>query len=472
MSSFFSFRCWLWASVYSLIFLLLIVWQMPGTIGFRYVLMGLLLPTALALNGWRSPYAKSHRVDWSPLLWLALLSVWMMMVISLWGQNPKISWGEFRGQWLSALAAGLVGLMLSRAAIRDSASQVRKLLMTIFWALVIQVLIHNGLDVLYWFSTDNLPFRQAPVLYLPNIISALIKGEPWQEAFTGDSPDKFSYVNNVFAALLAAEAAQRVMLKKRWLTCSDSVLIISFGAMLLCSYWLQTRNGNVGLLLLLTLVGLMMAFRLIDHFGITRVISGGLLVLVAISTLGNMMIRSDPRWQKLAETIPIALDTQTNRTWLTMDGKYPKLTNGEQVDASAYERLAWAKEGAQLVFDNPWGTGYNRLAYGAGIDHKYQMNGAYRAHSHSGVIDFTIANGVVGLILWLGFLGSLFYVGWQTFRNGQIGLGLTLMFLVSGFMVRSIVDSNIRDHVLQQFIFLAMILHGLTANKKQVQLLP
>lgn len=462
-------RTGLWVTAYLLVFLLLVVWQIPGTIALRYSLLGLLFPIALLLlfvRGQSSNYCKTTP---TPLIWLLTLTVWMMLVIYFWGQNPGVSWGELRGQWLSPLAAGVVGLLLASAARKDPQRHELQLLMVVFWALLIQVLIHDVLGALYWWATGELPFRQAPVLYLPDISYAIIKGLPWHEGFTGEGPDKFSYVNNVLAALLVAEVAQRILLHKRWLSCSNVVLGVAFGAMLLCSYWLKMRNGNVGLLLLLTFAALMMAVRLVDRFGKARVVSALFGVIGVIFILGLAMIRSDPRWQKLEETIPIALDTQTNRSWLVREN-YPMIANGEVVDISAYERLAWAKEGLRLILDNPWGTGYNRLAFGAGIDRKYQMNGTYRAHAHSGIIDFAIANGIVGLVLWFGFLGSLFYVGWQAYRGEQVGLGLGLMFLISGFMGRSIVDSNIRDHILQQFFFLAMLFYGLTVPARSRKL--
>lgn len=449
-------------SAYSLIFLLLVVWQIPSTIALRYGLLGLLFPIALALLSVHGRSGDFYKKPSAPFIWLVSLTGWMMFVIYFLGQNPGVSWGELRGQWFSALAAGVVGFLLAKAACRGSAGQGLQLLMVVFWSLLIQVLIHDVLGALYWWSTGEIPFRQAPVLYLPDISYAIVKGAPWYEAFTREGPDKFSYVNNVLGTILVAEVAQRILLQKRWLSCSNAVLGIALGAMLLCSYWLQMRNGNVGLLLLLTLAALMMMVRLADRFGKVQVISASLGVMAVLFILGFAMIRSDPRWQKLEETIPIALDTQTNRSWLVREN-YPKTASGDVVDISAYERLAWVKEGLKLVLDNPWGTGYNRLAFGVGIDRKYHMNDTYRAHAHSGIIDFTIANGLVGLALWLCFLGALFYGGLKAFRGEQVGLGLALMFLISGFMGRSIVDSNMRDHILQQFFFLAMLFYGLTA---------
>ena len=96
------------------------------------------------------------------------------------------------------------------------------------------------------------------------------------------------------------------------------------------------------------------------------------------------------------------------------------------------------------------------------------MNGALRGgHSHSGIVDFFIANGVPGLLLWFAFLLSITVLGWKTFAGANMALGLMLIFLISGFFSRSLVDSNIRDHVFQQFLFMAGIFATLCAGTIQ-----
>lgn len=457
----------LWIGAQITTFLLLVVWQIPGTIGLRYGLLGLLIPIVVVLCYWRTPINQALLINRSPIIWLLVLTGWLMLVIMLWAVEPALSWKEFRGQWLTALGAGLAGGFLARAASKDSPGRRIALLRSIFWALLAQVLLHDILGAIYWASTGNLPFRQAPVLYLPEFFRALSESTPILDGFTGTSPDKFSYVNNTLAALLVAELVQRLLLRKSWLGCSHWLLSGAILAVLLCSYWLQMRNGNVGLLLLLAMTALMLAIRLLPRLGAVRVLLGVVIVIATLAALAQAMVHSDARWQKLTQTIPVALDTESHRVWLTRDSNYPLMASGDVVDLSAYDRLAWGKEGFKLILDHPLGTGYNRNAYGDGIDRKYEQHGNARGgHAHSGVIDFTIANGAVGLVLWLGFIASLFYVGWQTFRGEQVGLGLVLMFLVSGFMGRSIVDSNIRDHVLQQFFFLAMLFYGLTASTR------
>ncbi len=453
---------------YSAIFILLLIWQIPGTIGLRHALLGILL---LSSSVWairsRSLKTAATSLPMAPIFLFALLSGWMVLVILGWSTDPGLSWKEFRGQWLVAAGCGAIGIVVARMAQRADQTLKNSLIKVIFLALLVQVVAHDLLGAAYWFVTGLQPFRQAPVMYAPEMLTALWQGKPWLDVFSGTSPDKFSYVNNTLAALLVAETVQRLLLHKRWLPYSNTFITVSLAAVILCSYWLQMRNGNVGLLLLFALAALMVCIRLIKKLGTTRVLLGLALFVAVLGIMGGMMVHSDARWQKLTQSIPIALDTETHRVWLTRDGKYPLMPDGQPVDVSAYERLAWGKEGVKLVVDRPLGTGYNRNAYGDRIDAKYDRQGTYKGgHAHSGVIDFTIANGLPGLFLWLSLLASLFWVGWCAFRSGSIALGLTLMFLISGFMGRSLVDSNIRDHVLQQFMFLVGLLYSL-ANSKQ-----
>lgn len=447
---------------YLVIFLLLFIWQVPGTISLRNALLGLLLLTicwwSAQVRPWQF-YAQKLRL--APLLWLTALTGWMLIVILGWSTEQALSLREFSSQWLLAVGCGATGLLAARNAVHTNRLTIQRLFNIVFLALLAQVCLHDLLGFIYWLATSEQPFRQAPVLYLPQIISNLWHGNPWLEAFNESSPDKFSYVNNTLAALLVAETVQRLLLHKRWLPYSNAFFLGALAAVLLCSYWLQMRNGNVGLLLLFALAALMVCIRLIKSMGASKVLLGLTLVLATLGVVGSLMVKSDARWQKLAQSIPIALDTETHRVWLTRDGNYPLMRNGEVVDVSAYERLAWGKEGVKLVVDQPLGSGYDRNAFGDRIDAKYNRKGAYRGgHAHSGVIDFAIANGLPGLLLWLAFLASLFWIGWSAFRGGNVALGLTLMFLISGFMGRSLVDSNIRDHVLQQFMFLAGVFYG------------
>ena len=120
------------------------------------------------------------------------------------------------------------------------------------------------------------------------------------------------------------------------------------------------------------------------------------------------------------------------------------------------------KEGFILITENPFGIGYGRNAFGHGLKAKYGEGGG---HSHSGIIDLGIGTGFIGMGLWVVFLASLMYYGFRSFKKDESYFGMILLFIVSGFFFRMIVDSVIRDHMLEQFMFLVGLLLALSIKE-------
>lgn len=441
---------------------------MPGTIGLRNALLATLV--LLLLLPPRQVRANIASVRWPqwPMGLFIVLTIWIVVVNAGWALEPGLSWREFWAQWTLPALCGIAGGLVAARALSLGAMATKRLAGTIFYTFFGLVLLHDLLDAAYWWNTGLAPFRQAPVLYLAQLPNLLVQDQSFWVAFDGRFGEKFSFVNNTFAALLFAEMIQRIMQKQRWIPVSNKVLGFGFLALLLCSYWLSFRNGNIGLLAMLTMAALMLLVRLRRSIAIGKILvllTVGMLLLVG--SIGAFW-KSDPRWERFAETVPVAWDTTHYRAWISSTLEpYPLLSDGNPVDSSAYERIAWIKEGSKLAWENPLGTGLNRNAFFDGIDRKFNLGGMVRGgHAHSGVVDFTIANGFPGIALWIAFLVSLAWLGWKVFREGHTALGLVLMFLVSGFFSRSLVDSTLRDHVLQQFLFMVGMFGLLAHNAK------
>lgn len=432
--------------------MLMMVWPMPGTIALRngvLLLLGICVLLGVRQRNVKRPLAI--KLPNLPLLIYLVLTVWICIVILVWGQEPKLSWKEFPPQWLLPMMSGLVAWGLVYWAAMNQRQQ--GLIHTLFYTFLAAIIIQNCMGALYFMETGAQPFRQASVLYIPR----LLKGMPWQEAFDGNFGEKFSFVNNMFVAFVLAEIGQRLLTRACWLQVPNWLLGFSLFSAGLCSYWLSFRNGNIGLLTLVGFFGVLLILAHKDRLSLW-------LKLLLICFLGSLLIglaylfvKSDPRWQTFSETAVIAIDGDPGKAWL-LRKDYPLLTNGQTVDLSAYERISWIKEGIKLSVKYPMGTGFNRNAFSDTLDREYQLNGLIRGgHSHSGIVDFMIANGVPGALMWLAFLASCAWVGWGMVRQGNVAQGLTVVFLVSGFFNRGLVDSNIRDHVLQQFLFLLTV---------------
>jgi O-antigen ligase len=183
--------------------------------------------------------------------------------------------------------------------------------------------------------------------------------------------------------------------------------------------------------------------------------------------LGVLAVGNDPRYEGFAESVAIGWDTENHRNWLhgfqTRD--WPLRANGEKVDESTYTRVAWAKEGVKLVVDHPWGTEISKYTFSRLISEKYGVD--FVSHSHIGLIDFGLNVGFPGIMLWLVFLIALAWMGWSVTRRYEDAVGLCLFFIVAAFSARMMIDSILRDHMLEQFMFCAGMLMVACAASSQ-----
>jgi O-antigen ligase len=179
-------------------------------------------------------------------------------------------------------------------------------------------------------------------------------------------------------------------------------------------------------------------------------------------------LRNDARWQGFSEAAAVAFDTKNNMAWLDR-GKYPLplMQNGQPVEESAYSRLAWAKVAVEQIQRHPLGLGYGHKAFGWAVNSSYNVNTGHES-SHSGLLDFTLANGIPGLLLWLALSAALITSGWCAFRNRHSPVGLMLAFTVIAYLVRCLIDGHLSGFRFEMYAFLvgALIMAQATENEQ------
>lgn len=411
---------------------LMFVWSMPNLTGLRNSLLAvdLLICFPLAWSVLRN--GGLHRFfPVLPLKIYCVLTLWIVLCAILFADNRVVSFHEIWGQWIRSALAGAMGFMLASLSVSrrlrlSSASILTVLMLAIFS----QVMLHD-VDMLWqWVRTGKIPLGETRIL---------------------ESRTVLTYVVNLLLAFSAAELMGRVLFKRRYMPLPGIFFVFIGFVCIFASYTLQTRNGMIGTMALLVSCSLLFWFVKRKTTNNILVASLVLLVLSGVATLGWFAYKSDPRWASLLETVPIAWDTQGHQEWIHR--QYPLLADGSPVSGSNYERIAWAKEALLQIAREPIGVGYNRSAFGVALK-KIHPDLVETAHSHSGILDFTIANGIPGLIIFIAFLWVCFQQGLLTFFKNHSPQGLLLAFIVTGFFGRSLVDSNIRDHMLEQFMFL------------------
>lgn len=418
---------------------LIFVWPVEHTIALRYALGGLLLIGTTCWwwpKTWRQSLfgALQARPTGIACLLLGMLTLWFVTQAVFIAPEAHWVWQELRGQWVKDLLFWGLGLALGAGVVlHKDAQQGQRWLLAVLIGLAGIVLWNVFACLWLWFSTGQLPLMHS---------------------VTGARATD-SYVNNMLLAFLVGDLLARDRAQK-FLPWDRAVSIVLIVFCVINTAFIGARNGWIGL-------GMLAFSGVVVHYinGWQRVGKKALIflpVLLALLVAGAWTSwKTDPRWNSLKETLPVAWDIDTNKAWLNADKyAYPLLPSGQVADASNYERPAWIHAGLRLVADRPLGAGFSRHAFGHEVARLYpESEPSPGMHSHSGMIDFAVGAGVPGVILWLGFVITLIGFGGVAYFRYGAAAGLVLVFLTSGFFGRSLLDSSMRDHMLEQFLFVA-----------------
>jgi O-antigen ligase len=309
------------------------------------------------------------------------------------------------------------------------------------------------------------PIHAATAALLLHIL-VLFAYQIWIWAHSGTYPlgttpfaekDYHSMLVTTLSALILADMLCRSILQRMIFPLPWPALAGILALSCIASVTLLARNAVI--INALLVIASVLIFVVIKRKTLGRVVVPSMLVLfLVIGSLGWAGLRSDVRWQGFMESAAAALDTKTNMAWLDMQAyPLPLMKNGQNVDESAYFRLAWAKVGVEQIAQYPLGLGYGHKAFGWAVNRSYHVQTGHES-SHCGLLDFTLANGIPGLILWLALSIALIVAGWRAFRTQQSPAGLALAFTVAAYLVRCLVDGHLSGFRLAMYAFLVGLL--------------
>lgn len=426
---------------------LFMLWPIPHTISVRDVLVVILfgLVSYLAYKNVHDRVAGLIYPLRIPIGIYCAFTVWIFVVAIFISDDMRWSLDEIRGQWLKPAIVAAVGGLLPLALL--STLWRRWAYLTILAALLVHVLYVDwlGLEALY--KTGTAQIR----------MSGLTEG-----------PDKSSYLANQLVVLLLAEVVFRATVGRRFLPVSIPILSLFMLIALGGVFFTWSRNGLMEVVFAFVLATVV--FLSMNRSRLHRPVTAAVAILLILVPVvqGSLSYEADWRWRAVVETIPLALDTDTHKAWLD-DRKYPlpKLRDGAAVEISTYYRVAWIKEGAILAFENPLGSGFGRNVFGHARMQKYGEGGT--GYSHSGVVDLAIGAGIPGVILWIAFLVSLFRMAYGGLMTSPSYHALLLLLVIGSFGFRMLIDSVMRDHMFQTFMFMIGMLATTMALERSAQ---
>ena len=415
------------ALAFALALALLFVWSLPGTIALRWLLLlGAL--AVLALGCTRQDWRRIGRAAALPGLLVAGLALWLLGQATWLAVEPAWSLDELRGQWLPALLALLLGLLLAARVAWPATA-----IVLVFAA---QAAIAVGHSIWHWFVHGQLLTQLVPL--------------------TGGKLE-MSFVLNLLLAFVTVDLFCRISGRSPLLRLPPAAVAGILALALAGSLLAGARNGVIGILFLSFSAVSLFVFDQRRRLGPLRTLAAAAAIVASLAAFTTVSYRADPRWQTFAATAPIAWDIDRHQTWLDASlHPWPKLNSGRDVEYSAYTRIAFIHGGLRLIAEHPLGYGYGRNAFAHALRQRYPE--ARLGHAHSGWIDLGVGGGVPALLLWGGLLAGLMWRGWRAFFRHGNGHGLALFFLATGFAGRMVLDSVNKDHMLQMFLFLAGLL--------------
>lgn len=426
------------ATALALSLALLFVWSLPGTVALRaLLLLGALVAAILfSMRGnWRDDVRQICRDAALPLTLITVLTLWLIGQGLWFAAEPTWSIKELRGQWLPALLALLLGLLVARQNERG------RLVTAIVLVFTAQAAIAVGQSVWHWFLHDELLTQQVPL--------------------TGGKLE-MSFVLNILLAFLVVDLFCRATRRPALLRLPLAVVVATLLLTLVSSLLAGARNGIIGIIFLSASALSLFVFDQHHRLGFRRTLTAAVAIMAGVAGLAAANYHTDPRWQHFSETAQLAWAIDTDTGLHDVEAAWPRLANGEPAETSAYVRIAYIRTGLRLIEDFPLGYGYGRNAFG----HALQARGQpVRGHAHSGWIDLGIGGGIPALALWSTLLGSLMWRGWRTFFNDGNAHGLVLFFIATGYAGRMVLDSVNKDHMLQMFLFLIGILLVVTSRR-------
>jgi hypothetical protein len=351
---------------------------------------------------------------------LLCLTGWLVIQSSFIASDTVMSLKTLTTEWGKVLLVALIGISLAASA--SSGAERKVLIVGLFAGFFFHVLSTLGLQMVGLFQDGHLRIFNS---------------------FFGS----YGYVSPLVDAALAillADTAGRICFGGRLLPITNAWLGIFIGLALAAVGALAAKGSALVVLGMGCSVVWVITLKRRNQ---ARVITLSICDVVIIAGAINLALHK--RWAESFRAVETGVAVTNNNIW-------PKEEDARAGDGSVYIRAAWAKIGLDGIAAHPLGLGYGTDAFGRYVKERYGVDKV--VSSHSGWIDFALANGIPGLILLLGLGFALARQSWRAFCNQHGAGGLALAFLSFCYLFRCLIDGHLSSSRLMGFALVAGLL--------------
>lgn len=408
--------------------------SIPGTGAVRSLFLLLLLGGLLNFSRLARPALRWPPFDLAGMM-LVLLSAWLAIQSGFLAVDGPETLRTFAEEWPKNLLIACLGIWLARAAL--FAQKAEWVLAATFCGFFTHVV--GTLEFQAWhLAAHGEPLFNMSVFGNHGYVSPLVDGA---------------------IAIALADAAGRLCRKHPLLSVSSRDLAGLCFLALVSLVALGSKSSSLNMLLMITLLVAVTAIH-------GRRYRMQILVLTLAAALGVVALGTlvQGRWSGAMESIRYGMAVEQHTSWMRTDDPIlgePLRVPG-RINESFYLRAAWGTVALRGLAEHPLGRGYGSNGFGRLLGEKYGMQGA--VSSHSGWLDFALANGIPGLVLLLAFSAALCVRGWRAFVDQTGTGGLALAFLTIAYIARCLFDGQISTSKLMAFFLVSGVMWGLSWN--------
>lgn len=390
--------------------------SIPGTGALRTLF---LVAGIIHVTWWWKRSAPPELPRATPEGWLLLaLTSWIALQIALFSTAPADSFWRYAREWSKLMLMAGLGLGIGRLC----HSRRQWLAVALFAGTFLHVIATLALQV-YSLSRNDGIVRGASLL--------------------GNYGYVAPFTTAAFAWLLC-DLVCRLWLRRAifpW----PVITTIMFAFMTIAAEMLlDAKASQVMIVMLVSFVLLFLLWHMRSHKATLPT------AMLLITLAGGLLYAGSHRWHGALESIyqawhgPIDIETLTGST--------DPQARVNRLEPSFYLRMMWARMGIAGIIDHPFGLGYGSDAFGRYVLDRFGIAGAIS--SHSGWIDFALANGIAGFILLLALALTLIRRGMSHFLAGN-PYGMATALLTFHYIGRSSLDGILAGSRLTGFALLA-----------------
>ncbi len=419
------------------------VWNIPHTIGIRYLAAIILI----CLLIWRKPnlidYLKTQTI-------FITLCIYLLIHIFFISDNLTLAIKSFNQEWLKFIIFTLLGASIG---IYFFSNYEKDIFLWLGGAFSIPLIIHLALVILKTIQVGSVPFGYSGY-------SALSESH-------GDLG--YTALQSSIFLLTFILLGTQSKLKKSW------AFFLLF-CCILSPYLAQSRGGLIFVtfsILLITAIfySIKLQFDKFKNIFLATVIA----ILICIFSVKIASIALPSKWVNMGQKIelgligdPIEIICSGNQKIVDdLNHRKIPITNElkaivDDINTGTAARLTVARAGIQLLMENPMGINGSKNAYQLAISQKCSPT-INMANTHNGWLDLALALGIPGLVIFLILFMKYSWTGIKALKQADtyiIMASLGLIATATIWMLRGILDATSRDQMLEMQAFCLALFSG------------